>query len=107
KGSSDPTSPRREASLFNLPGVLPRAFFFHISRLEQKIDKRRQSGTRAIAAFLFALGTQGALTGLDFVAAAAPIGALRPGPSHPLRHAGTADHRRSGRFVSPVLLHAS
>ena len=26
-GSSDPTSPRREASLFNLPGVQPGIFF--------------------------------------------------------------------------------
>src|SRR5215470_303267 len=32
QGSSDPTSPRREASLFNLPGLRARHFSFHADR---------------------------------------------------------------------------
>ena len=51
QGSSDPTSPRREASLFDLPGLRARLFSLHFNR--------RLAGVAHLGYRLLIVGTLG------------------------------------------------
>jgi len=49
QGSSDPTSPRREASLFDLPGPSGPGFFLHLAGAARSAHRRISDGDSWLA----------------------------------------------------------